>query len=93
MPSYRAKPVVVDAFQFKGTKETLPEWFIQAEKEKVVTCIHCTEPPGKPHFEYMVHTPEGSLFIKDRDYVYQGINGEIYPCKPHIFEATYELAE
>ncbi len=41
----------------------------------------------------MIHTLEGSMVIGDDDYIIQGVKGEIYPCKPDIFEATYEPVE
>ena len=36
---------------------------------------------------------EGSASVSDGDYIIQGVQGEFYPCKPDIFELTYELTE
>jgi len=37
-----------------------------------------------------IDTPEGKMFISEGDYIITGIHGERYPCKPDIFEKTYE---
>lgn len=43
--------------------------------------------------EIIVHTLEGDMKASIGDYIITGVNGEQYPCKPDIFEKTYELAE
>lgn len=43
--------------------------------------------------ELYINTLEGVHHVSVDDYVIQGVNGELYPCKPDIFEKTYELAE
>lgn len=43
--------------------------------------------------EVIIHTLEGDMKASAGDYIITGINGEQYPCKPDIFEKTYELAE
>lgn len=43
--------------------------------------------------EYWTDTLEGPLRVSDGDWIITGIKGEHYPCKPDIFEATYEPAE
>lgn len=39
-----------------------------------------------------IKTLEGLLNVSDGDYIIKGVQGEFYPCKPDIFEETYELA-
>lgn len=39
---------------------------------------------------YYISTLEGDMVVTDGDYIIKGINGEFYPCKPDIFEKTYE---
>lgn len=39
----------------------------------------------------MIHTLEGRLQVIDGDWIIKDVQGELYPCKPDIFEATYEL--
>ena len=40
--------------------------------------------------ELIIHTLEGDLKADPGDYIITGVNGEKYPCKPDIFEKTYE---
>ena len=49
-------------------------------------------PPGVKGDDYLawVDTLEGQLNVADGDWIIVGIKGEIYPCKPDIFELTYE---
>lgn len=41
----------------------------------------------------LIGTLEGTMRVSSRDYVIRGVQGEFYPCKPDIFEKTYELLE
>ncbi|NRT90899.1 hypothetical protein [Clostridium beijerinckii] len=43
--------------------------------------------------ELLINTLEGTLKANVGDYIITGVNGEQYPCKPDIFEKTYELVE
>jgi len=43
--------------------------------------------------ELDIKTLEGTMHANIGDYIITGVNGEIYPCKPDIFEKTYELVE
>lgn len=43
--------------------------------------------------EIIIHTLEGDMKASIGDYIITGVNSEQYPCKPDIFEKTYELAE
>ena len=47
----------------------------------------------KPDKELVIHTLEGDMIASAGDYIITGVNGERYPCKPDIFEKTYELVE
>lgn len=40
-----------------------------------------------------IETLEGDLHISNGDYIIKGVKGEFYPCKPDVFEASYELVE
>lgn len=40
-----------------------------------------------------IYTLEGRMIASQNDYIIKGIDGEYYPCKPHIFEQTYDLVE
>lgn len=43
--------------------------------------------------EFDIQTLEGVMHANIGDYIITGVNGEVYPCKPDIFEKTYELVE
>ena len=88
---YRKKPVVVEAFRL-GI-DYIPDWFM----DKVMTNeIKLYGSSINFHFvpdtNADIHTPEGTMHADYGDYIIQGVNGEIYPCKPDIFEKTYEIA-
>ena len=81
MPKYRKKPVVIEAFQW--TNEKVPDWWVAAEGVTVNVDTGSA----------FIPTLEGTHEAKVNDYIIQGIKGEIYPCKPDIFHATYDLVE
>ncbi len=78
---YRKKPVVIEAFRFKIDK-AMPDWF----NEKRITNEIVTHDDGTVE----IKTLEGMMKANKGDYIIQGVNGEIYPCKPDIFEKTYD---
>jgi len=79
MPKFRKKPVTVNAFKFRY--ESMPDWFCDAVTANEVRLTHdCC----------FINTLEGSMQCNWGDIVIQGVEGEIYPCNPDIFEATYE---
>ncbi|MGU8698410.1 hypothetical protein [Clostridium perfringens] len=43
--------------------------------------------------DIIIHTLEGDMLATKGDYIITGINGEKYPCKPDIFEKTYQLLD
>lgn len=83
---YRKKPVVIEAFQWFGSPEQSedPEWICDAINY------------GEAYFlndgthEFYIKTLEGDLRVTPGDFIIKGVKGEIYPCKPDIFEMTYE---
>lgn len=91
MPQYIKKPVVIEAFKWTGCEyqEDDPLWIIQAIDEGVVWFE--STGVGAPYM--MIKTLEGDHRANLGDYIIQGIKGEIYPCKPDIFEATYEARD
>lgn len=89
MAKYRKKPVVIEAVQwtgdnlreiidFTGLHESAKKWTWE-EYEKVVALQGLK-----------IFTLEGPLNASPNDYIIKGVQGEFYPCKPDIFEATYE---
>lgn len=94
MAKYRKKPVVIEAFQYDGDlrrfdeKYYVPDWAVKAFENGV---IHFGSLEfGEPPCEMFIDTLEGTHHASVGDYIIQGVNGEIYPCKPDIFEKTYE---
>lgn len=82
---YRKKPVEVEAFRWTGGQgqAKAPVWFFEAFKAGVVSVRY-------PHL--YIDTLEGTHTANPGDYIIRGVKGELYPCKPDIFEATYEDA-
>jgi hypothetical protein len=88
---YRKKPVVIDAVQLQQ-RFGWPDWFHDAvSANRIITFgLGKFANDADPHIE--IHTLEGVMRGNIGDYIIQGVKGEIYPCKPDIFEATYEPA-
>lgn len=84
MAKYRKKPVVIDAWQL--TKENIeagiPDW-IDTDQVSIF---------GEANAFAEIRTLEGTMQASYGDYIIKGVQGEFYPCKPDIFEATYEEA-
>ncbi|WP_313956991.1 hypothetical protein [Bacillus sp. FJAT-22090] len=80
MPKYRKKPVVIEAIKADlGTSVTAIVNFIGVDDVRI-------EEDGS----LFIKTLEGDMRVTPGDYIIKGIKGEFYPCKPDIFEATYE---
>ena len=82
---YRKKPVVVEAIQFsRGNLEQLRS-FVGGKLHSIIIprCLDGI-------MTGVVDTLEGQYKATENDYIIKGIKGEFYPCKPDIFEATYE---
>ncbi len=84
---FRKKPVVIEAFQWKPdahVSET-PNWFFEA----------CARSECWPEFDrtLSIRTLEGTMAAQVGDWIIRGVQGELYPCKPDIFAATYEPAD
>lgn len=89
MGKYRKKPIVIEAFKYDYNADdktvAYPRWFLDAV---LLGAISENEDRS-----VSIQTLEGKMIVSDGDYIIQGIKGEIYPCKPDIFEASYEAAE
>lgn len=89
MGQYRKRPVVVEAFQL-GI-DYIPDWFMDKVTNETAT-LHGSS-SGFVHIQDTnadIETLEGVMHANYGDYIIRGVNGEIYPCKPDIFEKTYE---
>jgi len=84
---YRKKPIVVEAVQYEGKgnlKGDIPQWIWDAFESGILKSSSGGIDP------LMVKTLEGELQVPAGWWIIQGIKGELYPCKPDIFEVTYE---
>lgn len=85
----RKKPVVVEYFQFYV--DPMPDWFMDRVSTNDVVlrcCDYKKYSIDEAHCQ--IRTLEGLMKGEGGDYIIKGVQGEIYPCKPDIFEATYE---
>ncbi|WP_257306258.1 PGDYG domain-containing protein [Geothrix campi] len=82
---FRKKPVVIEALQFIDAMagRSILAW-VNSNGGKAMA-LGCEEAP-----EMEIFTLEGNHRAIPGDWIIQGVKGEFYPCKPDIFEATYE---
>lgn len=86
---FRKKPVVIDAIRYTGDNiEEVWEVFSAELISGPILC-DCCDNDSSAHIE----TLEGTMECSPGDWIIRGVQGELYPCKPDIFEATYEPAE
>lgn len=88
MPKYRKKPVEVEAFKFYI--DPIPEWFMDKVTTNEITLRDCNYRMEGNLAYCLINTLEGEMKGNAGDYIIKGVQGEIYPCKPDIFEQTYE---
>jgi hypothetical protein len=86
---YRKKPVVIEAVVFDLDGDMPEVELSMIDSDTDWTCSGCGA-PSRNHGN--VKTLEGYHIACPGDYIITGIKGEHYPCKPDIFEATYEEA-
>lgn len=88
---YRKKPVEVEAFQLSRDVDAIaPEWFTQAVIDEKVHIDRSLVDGHAVVYGCTVETLEGRMKARIGDYIICGVNGELYPCKPDIFQKTYE---
>ena len=85
---YRKKPVVIEVVQFNGEGDMSELELHMLDSDSDWTCQQCGN-PSRNHGN--VKTLEGWHIACPGDFIITGIKGEHYPCKPDIFEATYDL--
>ncbi|MEL6968619.1 MAG: hypothetical protein AAFZ63_25645 [Bacteroidota bacterium] len=92
--SYRKKPVVIQALEFTGQNHKEVKSFISPGVEVKFSVESDTAwqvGEGKPLTSAIIPTLEGDMKASPGDYIIKGLNGEFYPCKPDVFEKTYDL--
>lgn len=89
---YKKKPVVIEAIQWTTNLEEVKE-FVGKDLEYSILDTAWQVGKGAPHVFMKIHTLEGDMEVSKGDFIIKGVNGEFYPCKPDIFEKTYEPVE
>lgn len=87
---FRKKPVVIEAMKFDGTKETFDAIWDWMKGDDSDSPMLGHDGPTESPTGFGIKTLEGTMRCKIGDWVVKGVKGEFYPCKPDIFEATYE---
>lgn len=80
---YRKKPVVIEAWKIDSNDRKMPEWVFASNR------VQWRDGGGT---KLEIETLEGIMVGNKGDYLIKGVAGELYPCKPDIFEMTYEPA-
>jgi len=88
---YKKKPVIIEAVEFHGDRnwDETPGWLVEATKKGVqeIGALHVFPPTA------IIMTLEGPMMASKGDFIIRGVKGELYPCKPDIFAATYEAVD
>jgi hypothetical protein len=77
---FRKKPVVIQAVQFLG----------HGNLQECLNFLGPVAAGGDTVERISINTLEGIMTARPLDWIIKGVKGEFYPCKPDIFEATYE---
>lgn len=96
---FRKKPVVIEACRWNGDIAAMASWAASTDLE--MRKKRGEAPPPSGSVDLPIHlisgsdrleidTLEGVMVVSPGDWVLCGVKGEFYPCKPDIFEATYE---
>lgn len=81
---YRKKPIVIEAIIWDNNFDEIFD-FVNADNDLGVV--------GVQGNVLQIRTLEGIMDAQIGDYIIKGVKGEFYPCKPYIFELTYEAVE
>jgi hypothetical protein len=84
---YKKKPVIIEAIQLLNNNSSIEECL------KFIYNVFITDDDietVKNDKHIRIQTLEGDMKASFGDYIIKGVNGEFYPCKPDIFEKTYE---
>ena len=84
MKKYRKKPVEIEAIQFNGWNFGEINDLMYNYSGIYPSCFKET---------MIIKTLEGDMTASVNDFIIKGVNGEFYPCKPDIFEKTYEAID
>jgi len=82
MGKFRKKPFVIEAVQWKGTQESFDEIMAMGDIQ--------WKPGEMGSRSFTIRTLKGDRLVSYLDWVIKRVKSEFYPCKPDIFDATYE---
>lgn len=88
MQKYRKKPVEIEALQLHMSN--MEPLITQMRRDGYEVETH-SEPPMRAITGIKIKTLEGTMQANFGDWIIKGVQGEYYPCKPDIFEKTYDL--
>lgn len=82
MAKYKKKPVEIEAVLWDGNKVSeMTPWISESLENGAII---------RYGDKVLIFTLEGKLYASPGDYIIKGVKGELYPCKPDIFNETYE---
>ena len=91
---YRKKPVIIEAMKYIEDNFEEAIAFVGKENCKVivnrVNRLSMDSNKKEAIVTFFIKTLEGNMLVSNGDYIIKGVNGEFYPCKPDIFDKTYE---
>lgn len=88
---FKKKPVEIEAIQYNGLNREEIEKFVGCTlNQELETDAAYEVGVAAPVFSLIIPTLEGNMKAMPFDYIIKGVKGEFYPCKPDIFEQTYE---
>ena len=95
MQKFVKKPVVIEAIQYTGSNGTEIMTFVgrQLQESKPPSAMKYDKDIPNEAYSIIIPTLEGYMKASKGDYVIKGVEGEFYPCKPDIFEKTYDVVE
>lgn len=92
---YRSKVVEIEAVQYLPMNgqyfEQMPPWLEAAYEAEGVGSVS-NEGPDSKNCKLAIKTLEGTMLAQQGDWIIRGTEGELYPCKPSVFERKYEPA-
>lgn len=90
MAKYKAKPCEIEAVQWDGLNLEEIKQFVGESLIYDINDAAWKVGKGAPHVDMKIRTLEGDMIATKGDYIVKGLRGELYPCKPDVFEKKYE---
>ena len=91
MNKYRKKPIIIKAVRYDGSHKMACD--LMHKFPKIISQEICRAGEVHPTGKIIIKTLEGDMKASLGDWIIQGVKDELYPCKPDIFEMTYDPVE